>query len=192
MRVLLLKIFFKILSWGRKVAVSNSDTVKSSFGFEGVVRLLGYIEGDDAVRLLRAEGAVVKDGARVFRSLTIHNAEEGLDNLTIGESCHIGRQVFIDLAAPVFIGDRVTISMRSMILTHTNVGDSQCGLPSSSKKVIIENDAYLGAGVTLLPGVCVGAGAIVAAGAVVTKDVAAGATVGGVPARPLRNAKIRP
>ena len=45
---------------------------------------------------------------------------------------------------------------------------------------------WLGANVTILPGVTIGEGAIVAAGAVVTKDVAPRTVVGGVPAREIR------
>jgi UDP-perosamine 4-acetyltransferase len=45
--------------------------------------------------------------------------------------------------------------------------------------------SLLGAGATVLPGIAVGSGATVGAGAVVTRDVAPGATVVGVPARPL-------
>jgi maltose O-acetyltransferase len=44
--------------------------------------------------------------------------------------------------------------------------------------------ASIGSGAVILGGVTVGAGALVGAGAVVTRDVAAGATVTGVPARP--------
>lgn len=42
---------------------------------------------------------------------------------------------------------------------------------------------FIGAGAVLLPGVCVGDGSTIGAGAVVTRDVAAGETVAGVPAR---------
>ena len=45
--------------------------------------------------------------------------------------------------------------------------------------------AHVGSGAVVLQGLRVGAGAIVAAGAVVLADVADGATVVGVPARPL-------
>jgi acetyltransferase-like isoleucine patch superfamily enzyme len=51
--------------------------------------------------------------------------------------------------------------------------------------VTIEEHAGIAAGATVLPGLMIGAGAIVGAGAVVTKDVPAGVTVAGVPAKPL-------
>ena len=47
--------------------------------------------------------------------------------------------------------------------------------------------AHLGIGAVVLPGIAIGAGAIVGAGAVVHRDVVPGATVAGVPARPLRS-----
>jgi serine acetyltransferase len=45
---------------------------------------------------------------------------------------------------------------------------------------------WIGHGATVLPGVKVGDGAVIGAGAVVTKDVAAYAVVGGVPAKTIR------
>ena len=54
------------------------------------------------------------------------------------------------------------------------------------KPVHIEDKAWLGSNVTVLPGVTIGEGAIVAAGAVVTKDVEPGTIVGGVPSKLIR------
>lgn len=53
--------------------------------------------------------------------------------------------------------------------------------------ITIGNNVWIGANVTILPGVTVGEDAVIAAGAVVTSDVAAGTVVGGVPAKFLKS-----
>ncbi|MBC6719182.1 acyltransferase [Treponema sp. Marseille-Q4130] len=51
------------------------------------------------------------------------------------------------------------------------------------KTVLIKRDTWIGAGATILPGVCAGKHAVVGAGSVVTKDVPDYAVVVGSPAR---------
>jgi serine acetyltransferase len=53
----------------------------------------------------------------------------------------------------------------------------------SKGNIVIDDDVWIGYGVTILSGVHIGQGAVVAAGAVVTKDVPPYAIVGGVPAK---------
>jgi acetyltransferase-like isoleucine patch superfamily enzyme len=53
--------------------------------------------------------------------------------------------------------------------------------------IVVGTGAWLGARVTVLPGVTIGDGAVVAAGAVVTRDVAPHTVVAGVPARHLND-----
>jgi len=55
--------------------------------------------------------------------------------------------------------------------------------------VVTEDDAWIGANVTILKNVHIGRGAIVAAGAVVTKDVGMNEIVAGVPARVFESRK---
>jgi acetyltransferase-like isoleucine patch superfamily enzyme len=52
-----------------------------------------------------------------------------------------------------------------------------------SLPIVLKRGAWLGANVTVMPGVTIGENSIVGAGAVVTKDVAANTIVAGVPAR---------
>jgi acetyltransferase-like isoleucine patch superfamily enzyme len=54
------------------------------------------------------------------------------------------------------------------------------------RPIIIEQDAWLGAGVIVLPGIRIGRGAVIGAGAVVIDDVPSFTVVAGVPARPIR------
>ena len=62
-------------------------------------------------------------------------------------------------------------------------GDRSQRPPIVSSPVRIEDDVWVGIGAILLKGVVIGAGARIGAGAVVTRDVPAGATVEGNPAR---------
>ena len=183
------RILLKCLHWCRTMGVRNIDAVIASHGLDGAVRLLASLDMEEAASVLRAVGATVGDGTRICRGLLLCNAQSNFDHLWIGSHCHLGPDVLLDLAAPVRIGDRSTLSMRCCVLTHTNAGDSRCGLPVQVAPTVIEDDAYLGAGVLLLPGVRIGAGSVVAAGAVVTRNVEPGTTVAGCPARLLDQTK---
>lgn len=52
--------------------------------------------------------------------------------------------------------------------------------------MVLEDDVWVGAKVSIMPGVRIGRGSIVGAGSVVTRDIAPFTVVGGVPARVLR------
>lgn len=79
------------------------------------------------------------------------------------------------------IEDDVRISANCSIATNNHDFVDRAIL--TCKPVRIKRNAWIGIGVTILPGVTVGENAIVAAGAVVSKDVPDNALVGGVPAR---------
>lgn len=185
MQLFLFRVLLKLQFWFRRMAAAHPQLVASAHGFDGVVRLLAELDGDDAARLLAQTGAHIGEGTRIVEGLVVRNAGSSFSHLRIGDDCHLGAQVFLDLAAPVSLGDRVTISMRVTVLTHTDVGDSRCGVPHQLAGVRIEDDVYIGAGATVLAGVNIGAGAVVAAGALVHRDVPARTIVAGVPARPI-------
>ena len=114
----------------------------------------------------------------------------GFRNFRCGKDCFIGDDCLIDLAGLVKLGDQVTLAERVTILTHTNVGYDDHPLqehfPAFKRGVTLENGAFVGTNVTLLPGVTIGEQAFVAAGAVVTKDVPPHTLVAGVPGKVIR------
>jgi acetyltransferase-like isoleucine patch superfamily enzyme len=135
-------------------------------------------------------------GARIGRRTILHDVRffnlyrRGLAGLAIGDECFVGDECLLDLAEGVILQSRVTLAERVLVLTHTNVGyrdhPLQAHFPAMAAPVVVEAGSFLGASVTVLPGVRVGAQSFVAAGSVVTQDVAPRTLVAGVPARPLR------
>ncbi len=81
--------------------------------------------------------------------------------------------------------DRIRASVRKYG-THKENAAFENSAIRDNKPVTIGNDVWIGAYVSVLPGVHIGDGAVVAAGAVVTKDVEPYAIVGGVPAKVIR------
>ena len=110
--------------------------------------------------------------------------------MTIGDQTWIGQQCFFHSAGGITIGARVGIGPGVKILTsqHREAGREVAILmsPLDRAPVVIEDDADVGVGAILLPGVTIGRGAQIGAGAVVTTDVPAYAVAAGVPARVLR------
>jgi acetyltransferase-like isoleucine patch superfamily enzyme len=117
----------------------------------------------------------------------IHHPE----NLSIGRRVAINDDFWVNAKGTVEIGDHVLIGP-SVIIHSANHNMDRRDIPIRDQghtpaKVVIEENVWLGARVTVLPGVTVGRGAVVAAGAVVTKDVAPYTIVAGVPAKHLRD-----
>ena len=114
-----------------------------------------------------------------------------LMGVKVGRDVFIGFGVEIDtnFSELVEIGEHVTISHRCIIVTHmaTDVDSPVRRVyPKRVAPVRIRDGAWLCVAAVVLPGVTIGENAVVAAGAVVTRDVAPGTLVAGVPARPVR------
>ena len=84
----------------------------------------------------------------------------------------------------ITLGNGARLGLNSTILCHDSCGRGRTGLIWVAP-VTIGEKAFIGANALIMPGVTIGKEAVVAAGAVVTKDVAPGDIVAGVPAVPI-------
>lgn len=130
--------------------------------------------------------------------LTAHFARVGADVVIrppfycdYGYNIDLGARVFMNFncvildVCPVSIGDDCQIGPAVQIYTADHPRDPELrrsGL-ESGKPVKIGRNVWIGGAAIILPGVTVGDNAVIGAGSVVTRDVPAGATVVGNPAR---------
>lgn len=114
----------------------------------------------------------------------------------VASSIKIGRRTFLNsgarLACPtparIEIGEHVMIGPRCLFETmnHSLVHAEDGSRHGPAKSIFVEDYCWIGARVTILPGVRIGKGSVVAAGAVVTEDVPPYVVAGGVPARVIK------
>lgn len=104
------------------------------------------------------------------------------ERVKFGSNCYINYGVFILGQSGVAVGNNVTLSARCMLM--------DAGLDLKAKvrahiggEIIINDNAWIGAGAIILAGTKIGEGAVVGAGSVVTRDVAAYTIVAGNPAK---------
>lgn len=129
---------------------------------------------------------------RILHELLGDNLGEGSNiaaplNGACVSSMKLGRNVFINTnllamaRGGITIEDDVRIAANVQLISNNH---DPYDLPVLlCKPVHIKASAWIGAGATILPGVCVGRHAVVGAGSVVTKDVPDYAVVVGNPAR---------
>lgn len=106
----------------------------------------------------------------------------------IGKHCLINQDIVVTDPEYVRLGDNVCLSSCTLIGHDGSIAvlNRAFGVRLDAVgKIDIKDNVFIGMGAIIMPGVTIGRNAIVGAGAVVTKDVAEGDIVGGVPARPI-------
>lgn len=161
----------KHLRIGRNICLALVNNVFAGTHFFNTKRLLLRAAGVDLAENVRVVGPifttaklVIGEGAWIGRNLTIH----GNGVVKIGRKCDIAPDVTL-LTGTHKIGSRIRRAGRGQT-DNVSIGDG----------------CWIGARVTILPGVEVGDGAVVSACACVTKNVPDDMLVGGVPAKAIK------
>lgn len=91
-------------------------------------------------------------------------------NLTIGDDCWIGENVWIDNLDKVYIGNNVCISQGALLLTGNHDYNSN-SFDYRNAPIYIEDGAWVGAKSILCPGIKMGSHAVLTVGSVATKNL---------------------
>jgi len=111
-----------------------------------------------------------------------------------GHHLHLGSGVYMNFNMTmvddgnIYIGNKVMFGPNVTIITGThpvNPSLRERGL-QYNKDVYIEDNAWIGSGVTILPGVKIGKNSVIAAGSMVTKDIPDNVVAAGIPCRVMR------
>ena len=167
-------------------------TVPDSPANEAPYRLLNGVEFGAGVvvhpftNLYRCQ---IGDESRIGPFVEIQSGVE------IGARCKIQSHSFIcsgvTIADEVFVGHGVLFINDKRPRATTDDGQLQTADDWTLLPTVVERGASLGSGCVVLGGVRIGEGALVGAGAVVTRDVAAGEVVAGIPARAVAAERVR-
>lgn len=127
-------------------------------------------------------------------TFSARTASHPAPELIIGDNVGIGWQTTIAVGGKVVLGDNVRIAGRALLAGYPGHPiDARArarGEPDTEDQIgdiVLEEDVWLGTGVTVSAGVRIGRGTVVAAGSVVTRDLPPGVMAGGVPARVIRH-----
>jgi len=167
-------------AFGRNMMIRNPS--KISIGRQVVV--------DDNV-VLDAKGAntgriTIGDEVVISRN-NILSCKGGY--ITIGNHTNIAQNCLIHSEERVEIGDEVIIAAYTYIVGGGNHDYSRLDVPIIEQPnlhkggIVIEDNVWIGARVTILDGVTVHTGSVIGAGAVVTEDVPENCVVAGIPAK---------
>ena len=107
-------------------------------------------------------------------------------HIRFGKDVFINKEAFFVDLGGITIEDKVLIGPRVTLVTVNHLLDPQKRRGFAVKPILIKENAWLGAGVTVLPGVTIGENAVIAANSTVTKDVPANTIVAGTPARVIK------
>lgn len=122
----------------------------------------------------------------------------GANNITLGNNVYIGpNSTLVASDAPLEIkghfmsGPGLTcitgdhrIDVKGKYMDEITIDEK---LPENDQPIVIEEDVWCGANVTILKGVHIGTGSVIAAGAVVTKNIGEYEIWAGVPAKKIKN-----
>lgn len=167
------------------LAVSDRDPACEQY-----TQCLLYFKGYQAVQCHRIAHLLWRKGRKAL-ALALQSRISEAFHVDIHPAATFGRGILLDHATGVVIGETAVVGDNVSMLHHVTLGGSGTG--SGVRHPTIGHGVLLGAGVSVLGPITVGAGTKVGAGSVVVTDLPCHSVAVGVPARIIkRDAKREP
>lgn len=151
---------------------------KLAFGKGVVIHGFPRFSCKSDIRLRKSCRIELWDKCHITDHITLRLAGKG--TLIVGSEACIGQQTIITCRDRIEIGNNVMIGPNVTMYDHDH-DFRKPGLMNShdfvTAPIIIEDNVWLGSGVTVLKGVRIGTGSVIASGTLVTKDVPANTIV---------------
>jgi acetyltransferase-like isoleucine patch superfamily enzyme/putative methionine-R-sulfoxide reductase with GAF domain len=170
-----------------------------------------YIQ--NGVEFLSASCIEISDGVHIFNDVRLNARgheknkiclgkgvalERGVEIGSLENTCiHIHENTYIAPYVCIAGPGNIKIGKHCMIAAHSGIYANNHNFADMTvlireqgvtrKGIIIEDNCWLGHGVTVLDGVTIGQGSVIGAGSVVTKDIPAFSVAVGVPAKVIRD-----
>jgi len=186
-----------------------------NFLYRKIFKHLGssvYIQ--EGAEFIGASTIEIGDGAHIFRGVRLDGRDQN-SRIWIGDRVALERGVVIltgencsiEIGENTYIGHytclggpgRIKIGKDCQIASHCGIFANNHNFADLTRKIkdqgltckgiVIEDDCWLGHGVTVLDGVTLGQGSVIGAGSVVTKDIPPYSIAVGAPARVIRSRK---
>jgi len=138
-------------------------------------------------RSLRWLGAEIGPGTRILPQTLIRSPKK----LTIGSNSFLSYRITIEGEGDLSIGSHCHVATGVTFVTTTHElvesrGPSRAG-PRVTAAIRVEDGSWIGANVTILPGVVIGGACVIGAGAIVAASCRSNGLYVGVPARRIRD-----
>lgn len=217
-RYVLEQLLFALVGWVPAIV----GVALRALSYRLILRMDGMAAIENGVRLRFASNIRLGRGVYIDNGVYLHASPNGIEigegsfvmhhaelhvynfrniphsGIRIGHNCLISEFNVLRGQGGITIGDNVYTAPLVQILAVNHVCDDptrpiiEQGI--TAKGIVVEDNAWIGAGSIILDGVRVGKGAVVGAGSVVTEDVPPHSVVAGVPAKVVReiDAKAAP
>lgn len=182
---------FEQLRAQQPILPDNPEAYKLLEASYATIKLINQLnQSSDPVQIRRLLAEILEkpiaDSINIFPPLYINS----------GRNLSIGKNVFINFGCTFLALGGITIEENVLIAPNVCIlSEGHPLLPIERHTLVlnpvyIKKNAWIGAGVTILPGVTIGENAVIAAGAVVNKDVPDDTVVAGIPATIIKSVNI--